>query len=83
MSILICGGDLKAQRDYDEVIFTAPDGEVFNQKIANSLSMLKNIVILCGHYKGIDSCFQASILAWCPLRSISGTLQPLYTAGRV
>ena len=49
-----CLNALKAQRDYAEVIFTAPDGEVFNQKIANSLSMLKNIVILCGHYKGID-----------------------------
>ena len=49
-----CLNALKAQRDYDEVIFTAPDGEVFNQKIANSLSMLKNIVILCGHYKGIE-----------------------------
>ena len=49
-----CLNALKAQRDYDEVIFTAPDGGVFNQKIANSLSMLKNIVILCGHYKGID-----------------------------
>ncbi len=49
-----CLSALKAQRDYDEVIFTAPDGEVFNQKIANSLSMLQNIVILCGHYKGID-----------------------------
>ena len=49
-----CLNALKAQRDYDEVIFTAPDGEVFNQKIANRLSMLKNIVILCGHYKGID-----------------------------
>ena len=49
-----CLNALKAQRDYDEVIFTAPDGEVLNQKIANSLSMLKNIVILCGHYKGID-----------------------------
>ena len=45
---------LKAERDYDEIIFTAPDGEVFNQKMANSLSMLDNIIILCGHYKGID-----------------------------
>lgn len=45
---------LRAERDYDEVIFTAPDGEVFNQKIANELSMLNNIIILCGHYKGID-----------------------------
>lgn len=45
---------LRAERDYDEVIFTAPDGEVFNQKIANELSLLNNIIILCGHYKGID-----------------------------
>lgn len=45
---------LKSQRDYDEVIFTAPDGETFNQKMANSLSLLNNIIILCGHYKGID-----------------------------
>ena len=45
---------LKAERDYDEVIFTSPDGETFNQGMANSLSMLGNIIILCGHYKGID-----------------------------
>lgn len=45
---------LRAEREYDEVIFTAPDGEVFNQKTANELSMLNNIIILCGHYKGID-----------------------------
>lgn len=49
-----CLAALKAERQYDEVIFTAPDGEVFNQQIANSLSMLNNIAILCGHYKGID-----------------------------
>ena len=49
-----CIAALKAERDYDEVIFTAPDGEVFNQQMANSLSMLDNIIILCGHYKGID-----------------------------
>ncbi len=49
-----CISALKAERDYDEVIFTAPDGEVFNQRMANSLSMLDNIIILCGHYKGID-----------------------------
>ena len=46
--------DLKSQRDYDEVIYTSPDGEQFNQKAANSLSLLNNIIILCGHYKGID-----------------------------
>ncbi|MDE7426197.1 MAG: tRNA (guanosine(37)-N1)-methyltransferase TrmD [Muribaculaceae bacterium] len=49
-----CISALQSQRHYDEVIFTAPDGEVFNQKMANSLSMLDNIIILCGHYKGID-----------------------------
>ena len=46
--------DLKSQCDYDEVIYTSPDGEQFNQKTANSLSLLNNIIILCGHYKGID-----------------------------
>lgn len=45
---------LKEQRHYDEVIFTSPDGEMFDQPMANSLSMLENIIILCGHYKGID-----------------------------
>ncbi len=45
---------LKSQRDYDEVIYTSPDGQVFNQQAANGLSMMKNIIILCGHYKGID-----------------------------
>ena len=45
---------LKSQRDYDEVIFTAPDGERFTQKEANTLSMKENIIILCGHYKGVD-----------------------------
>lgn len=46
--------DLKSQREYDEVIYTSPDGEVLNQKIANTLSLTKNLIILCGHYKGID-----------------------------
>lgn len=45
---------LKQQREYDEVIYTSPDGEVFNQGIANRMSSYKNIIILCGHYKGID-----------------------------
>ncbi len=45
---------LKQQRHYDEVIFTSPDGEQFSQPMANSLSMLNNIIILCGHYKGVD-----------------------------
>ncbi|MDE6299355.1 MAG: tRNA (guanosine(37)-N1)-methyltransferase TrmD [Muribaculaceae bacterium] len=49
-----CINALKAQRNYDEVIFTSPDGETFNQRMANNLSMAENLIILCGHYKGID-----------------------------
>ena len=49
-----CISALKAERHYDEVIFTTPDGEQFNQPMANELSMKENIIILCGHYKGID-----------------------------
>lgn len=49
-----CINDLKAERDYDEIIFTAPDGDILNQGIANELSCKENIIILCGHYKGID-----------------------------
>ena len=46
--------DLKSQRHYDEVIYTSPDGETFNQGIANQMSLQENLIILCGHYKGID-----------------------------
>ena len=49
-----CIADLRSQREYDEVIFTSPDGETFDQPMANSMSLLNNIIILCGHYKGID-----------------------------
>ena len=49
-----CISALKAERDYDEVIFTSPDGEKFTQSVANDLSLKGNIIILCGHYKGID-----------------------------
>lgn len=49
-----CITALKNERDYDEVIFTTPDGELFDQPMANSMSLLNNIIILCGHYKGID-----------------------------
>lgn len=45
---------LKAERSYDEVIFMTPDGEQFSQPMANQLSMCENLIILCGHYKGID-----------------------------
>ena len=50
----LCIEKLKSERDYDEVIFMSPDGETLNQTIANQLSTLKNVIILCGHYKGID-----------------------------
>ena len=46
--------ELKSQRDYDEVIFTSPDGELLTQPMANSLSLCRNLIILCGHYKGVD-----------------------------
>lgn len=46
--------ELKAQREYDEVIYMSPDGEILNQGIANELSLKGNIILLCGHYKGID-----------------------------
>ena len=46
--------ELKSERNYDEVIYMSPDGELLDQKIANNLSMMGNIIILCGHYKGID-----------------------------
>lgn len=49
-----CISALRQEREYDEVIFMTPDGETFNQGIANQLSLLGNIIILCGHYKGID-----------------------------
>ena len=48
-----CITALKEERHYDEVIFTSPDGEQFNQHVANDLSMKENLIILCGHYKGI------------------------------
>ncbi len=46
--------ELSKDRQYDEIIFLTPDGETFNQKIANSLSLKENLLIICGHYKGID-----------------------------
>jgi tRNA (guanine37-N1)-methyltransferase len=49
-----CISGLKAQRDYDEVIYMSPDGERLNQKISNRISIMENIIILCGHYKGVD-----------------------------
>lgn len=52
--IFDCIEGLKQQRSYSEIIFTAPDGEAYNQKEANRLSLSKNLIILCGHYKGVD-----------------------------
>lgn len=52
--IFECIEKLQAARRYDEVIYLSADGEVFNQKMANELSLKKNIILLCGHYKGID-----------------------------
>ena len=49
-----CIEKLKSERDYDEIIFTSPDGISYNQHEANRLSLMKNIIILCGHYKGVD-----------------------------
>ncbi|MBG43481.1 MAG: tRNA (guanosine(37)-N1)-methyltransferase TrmD [Aequorivita sp.] len=49
-----CISELKAERVYDEIIYMTPDGKTFNQQIANELSLKENIIILCGHYKGVD-----------------------------
>lgn len=52
--VVRCIEELQKERDYDEIIYTSPDGELFDQPMANNLSLLKNVIILCGHYKGID-----------------------------
>lgn len=52
--IAACIADLKSKRTYDEVIYMSPDGELLSQKLCNQYSLLKNIIILCGHYKGVD-----------------------------
>ena len=49
-----CISKLTTERNYDQIIFTTPDGEKFDQPMANELSLAKNLIILCGHYKGID-----------------------------
>jgi tRNA (guanine37-N1)-methyltransferase len=49
-----CIADLKSRRTYDEVIYLSPDGELFNQTMANELSLKKSLILLCGHYKGVD-----------------------------
>ena len=52
--IALCIEDLQSQRKYDEVIYMSPDGELLDQPMANSLSLQENLIILCGHYKGVD-----------------------------
>lgn len=49
-----CISALKIEREYDEIIYMTPDGETLNQKMANGISLLENVIILCGHYKGVD-----------------------------
>ncbi|MBQ4376061.1 MAG: tRNA (guanosine(37)-N1)-methyltransferase TrmD [Bacteroidales bacterium] len=49
-----CIESLQQERSYDEIIYTAPDGEMFNQSMANELSLKGNMIVLCGHYKGVD-----------------------------
>ncbi len=49
-----CISDLKSKRQYDDIIYMSPDGELFNQSIANELSLKTNLILLCGHYKGVD-----------------------------
>jgi len=57
-----CISKLKSERDYDEVIYLSPDGETLNQQICNTLSTYKNIILLCGHYKGIDQRVREQII---------------------
>jgi tRNA (guanine37-N1)-methyltransferase len=49
-----CIADLKSKREYDDVIYMSPDGEMLTQSVANELSLKKNLILLCGHYKGVD-----------------------------
>ncbi len=60
--ILKCINQLKGEREYDEIIFLTPDGELLNQSIANSLSLRKNLILICGHYKGIDERLREHII---------------------
>ena len=60
--ILNCIEHLQKERKYDEILYTTPDGELFNQAIANSLSLKGNIIIVCGHYKGIDERLREHII---------------------
>jgi tRNA (guanine37-N1)-methyltransferase len=52
--VIACMEELQKERSYDEIIYLSPDGELFDQPVANRLSMKKNLMLLCGHYKGVD-----------------------------
>ena len=58
-----CISKLKSKRDYDEIIYLSPDGETLNQQICNTLSTYKNLILLCGHYKGIDQRVREHIIS--------------------
>jgi tRNA (guanine37-N1)-methyltransferase len=57
-----CIDSLKSQRTYDEIIYMSPDGTMLDQKISNKLSLKKNLIILCGHYKGVDQRVRDSLI---------------------
>lgn len=57
-----CIEELKSQREYDEVIYLTADGEIYNQGIANELSLKRNLIFLCGHYKGVDQRIRDSLI---------------------
>jgi tRNA (guanine37-N1)-methyltransferase len=57
-----CIGQLSLERKYDEIIFLTPDGELLDQPMTNRLSMLNNVILLCGHYKGIDERIRKSLI---------------------
>ena len=57
-----CIDSLKNQRTYDEIIYMSPDGRMLDQKISNKLSLKKNLIILCGHYKGVDQRVRDSLI---------------------
>ncbi|MBP6977127.1 MAG: tRNA (guanosine(37)-N1)-methyltransferase TrmD [Lentimicrobiaceae bacterium] len=58
----LCIGSLRSKRNYDEIIYLTPDGELFGQPLANQLSMLNNLILLCGHYKGVDQRVRDSLI---------------------
>ena len=57
-----CIRHLKSEREYDEIIYTSPDGPSFSQAVANELSMMGNLIIICGHYKGVDERIRAHFI---------------------